>query len=382
MKLPSTLNMIRELIALPSISCNNPQYDQSNEMVVNLLAGWCSDLGFQCTTTPVPDHPGKYNLQATMGSGTNGLLLAGHTDTVPYDLNRWRFDPFKLTEKDGRLYGLGTSDMKAFFALVLTAVEQLPAGNIGLKRPISILATANEESNMAGARALTRQPPAAYALIGEPTGLRPVRMHKGILMEAIHLRGSSAHSSNPDWGNSALEGMHRVIGELLQWRDILQEEHTHPSFAVPVPTLNLGHIQGGDSPNRICADCELHIDLRPLPGMDIKELRSILHSRIKRSLHGSGLEIEFTTLFDGIPAMETPADADIVLTTEKLTQQRAGAVAYGTEAPYLQALGMETIILGPGDIDQAHQPDEFIDMDRLQPMIDILTQMIVHYCTQ
>jgi len=374
--------MISELIALPSISCNNPQYDQSNEMVVNLLAGWCSDLGFQCTTTPVPDHPGKYNLQATMGSGTNGLLLAGHTDTVPYDLNRWRFDPFKLTEKDGRLFGLGTSDMKAFFALALTAVEQLLAGDIVLKQPITILATANEESNMAGARALTRQPPAAYALIGEPTGLRPVRMHKGILMEAIHLRGSSAHSSNPDWGNSALEGMHRVIGELLQWRDILQKEHTDPSFAVPVPTLNLGHIQGGDSPNRICADCELHIDLRPLPGMDIKELRSILHSRIKTSLHGSGLEIKFTTLFDGIPAMETPADADIVLTTEKLTQQRAGAVAYGTEAPYLQALGMETIILGPGDIDQAHQPDEFIKMDRLQPMIEILTRMIVHYCTQ
>ncbi|MBW1635691.1 MAG: acetylornithine deacetylase [Deltaproteobacteria bacterium] len=382
MKLPSTLNMISELIALPSISCSNPQYDQSNEAIINLLAEWCGSLGFHCITAPVPDHQGKYNLQATMGSGDDGLLLAGHVDTVPYDLDRWQFDPFKLTEKDGRLYGLGTSDMKSFFALTLTAVKQLLSKNIVFKQPVTILATANEESNMAGARALTAKPPARCALIGEPTGLKPIRMHKGILMEAIHIRGRSAHSSNPDWGNSALEGMYRVIGDLLQWRELLQAEHTHPSFTVPVPTLNLGHIQGGDSPNRICADCELHIDLRPLPGMDISDLRSTLHQRINRCLRNSGLEIEFTPLFEGIPAMETPADADIVLTTERLTRHAAGAVAYGTEAPYFQALGMETIILGPGDIDQAHQPDEFIDMERLQPMIDILSELIVHYCAQ
>ncbi len=381
MKLPSTLEMIGQLIAIPSISCNNPKYDQSNKSIIDLLATWCSGLGFECEIIEVPNHQGKFNLMATLGSGDNGLLLAGHTDTVPYDLNSWQFDPFKLTEQHNRLYGLGTSDMKAFFALTLTAVEQLIIENIDLKRPLTILATANEESNMAGARALSEKPKADYALIGEPTGLKPIRMHKGILMEAIHLHGQSGHSSNPDLGNSALEGMYRVMGELLRWREQLQDEHTNPAFQIPVPTLNLGHIQGGDSPNRICADCQLDIDLRPLPGMDLNELRFTLHQRVRKSLYNSGLEIEFERLFEGIPAMETPADADIVKITEKLTQHAARAVAYGTEAPYLQALGLETIILGPGDIDQAHQPDEFIALDRLQPMIDILSGLIVHYCT-
>lgn len=381
MNLPSNLDMISELIAIPSISCNNPQHDQSNKAIIDLLATWCSELGFQCEIMEVPNHQGKFNLLATLGSGDNGLLLAGHTDTVPYDLNSWQFDPFKLTEQNNRLYGLGTSDMKAFFALTLTAVEQLLIGNIDLKRPLTILATANEESNMAGARALTEKPKADYALIGEPTGLKPIRMHKGILMEAIHLHGQSGHSSNPNLGNSALEGMYRVMGELLRWRKLLQAEHINPAFQIPIPTLNLGHIQGGDSPNRICADCQLDIDLRPLPGMNLKELRSILHQRVRESLHNSGLKIEFDPLFEGIPAMETPADADIVKITERLTHHTPGAVAYGTEAPYLQALGMETIILGPGDIDQAHQPDEFIALDRLQPMIDILSGLIIHYCT-
>ncbi len=377
MKLPSTLDMISELIAIPSISCNNPQYDQSNEPVIDLLATWCNDLGFECDILPVPDHPGKFNLLATSGAGDGGLVLSGHTDTVPYDLNSWQFDPFTLTQRDNRLYGLGTSDMKAFFALSLAAVEQLQAERVFSKRPLTLLATANEESNMAGARALIERPKAQYALIGEPTGLKPIRMHKGIFMEAICLHGQSGHSSNPDLGNSALEGMHLVIGELMQWRKELQARYKNPSFQTPIPTLNLGHIQGGDSANRICADCELHIDLRPLPGMDIEELRTTLYQRVRQSLQKSGLRVEFKILFGGIPPMETSADAEIVKITEGLTGHAAGAVAYGTEAPYLQALGMETIILGPGDIDQAHQPDEFIGMERLQPMVDILTRLIV-----
>ena len=107
-------------------------------------------------------------------------------------------------------------------------------------------------------------------LFRSPTGLRPIRLHKGILMEAIHLRGRSGHSSDPSLGNNALEGMHAIISELLRWRAELQAEHRNPLFAVPVPTLNLDHIHGGDNPNRICADCELHIDLRPLPGMEYR----------------------------------------------------------------------------------------------------------------
>lgn len=379
-QLPSLLTLISELIAIPSISCVNPALDQSNQAVIELLATWCDDLGFDSEILSVPNQPGKFNLLATLGSGSGGLVLAGHTDTVPYDMKRWQHDPFRLTEANNRLYGLGTTDMKAFFALALTAAAQFQAKD--LHQPLIILATADEESSMSGARALVNagRPKARHAVIGEPTGLHPVRMHKGILMEAIRLRGQSGHSSDPKLGNSALEGMYQVIGELLKWRVELQKAYNNPLFQVPVPTLNLGSIHGGDNPNRICADCELQVDLRPLPGMDLEELRTLLRQRVQRVSESSRLEVEFLPLFEGIPAMETSADAEIVQIAERLTKHSTQAVAFATEAPYLNALGMETIVLGPGDIEQAHQPDEFIALDRLQPMMDILTNLIKHFC--
>ncbi len=175
--------------------------------------------------------------------------------------------------------------------------------------------------------------------------------------------------------------MHRVITALLDWRTELQAQYKNTLFAVPVPTLNLGHIHGGDNPNRICADCELHIDLRPLPGMDLDDLRSQLRECVTGTLADSGIQIEFEALFDGIPAMETSATADITRLTEQLTGHTAEAVAFGTEAPYLQQLGMETIVLGPGDIAQAHQPDEFIALDRLQPTTQIVQSLVKSVCT-
>jgi acetylornithine deacetylase len=379
-KIPSLLTLINELIAIPSISCLTPQYDQSNQVIIELLAHWCQDLGFSVEILPVPNYPGKFNLLATLGSGTGGLVLSGHTDTVPYDTNRWQTDPFRMIEMDNRLYGLGTADMKSFFALALTAATQFTGK--ALQHPLILLATANEESDMAGARALLQlgRPQARCAVIGEPTQLRPVRMHKGIFNEAIRVQGQSAHSSNPQAGHSALEGMYQVIGELLQWRQELQANYHDSIFEVPVPTLNLGHIQGGDSPNRICANCELHLDLRFLPGMSLKELRASLHQRVQQALTGSQLQVEFVPLFEGIEAMETPPHTEMVQIAEHLTQRSAHAVAFGTEAPYFKALGMDTIILGPGNIAQAHQPNEFIALNQLQPMINILTQLIKHFC--
>ena len=130
-------------------------------------------------------------------------------------------------------------------------------------------------------------------------------MHKGILMEAIRVEGRSGHSSNPALGASALEGMHRVMGELLQWRMELQACYRNPLFEVEVPTLNLGRIHGGDNPNRICADCELHIDIRPLPGMTLADLRDELHGRLGRLLAEGPLQLSFTPLFEGVEAMES-----------------------------------------------------------------------------
>ena len=379
---PPLLDMIRGLIGTPSISHIDPNLDQGNRAVIELLANWLEDTGFRVEIMSLPGTPRKANLIATLGSGPGGLVLSGHTDTVPCDEGKWTYDPFSLTEANQRLYGLGTSDMKSFLALALEASRELQAGD--LVEPLILLATADEETSMAGARALVEhaRPRARHAVIGEPTGLRPVRMHKGILMESIHLQGHSGHSSDPSLGNNALEAMHTVIGAILSWRAELQTNFRDPFFAVPVPTLNLGHIHGGDNPNRICPECELHIDLRPLPGMDVQQLRGELQHRILESLQGTGIETRFESLSAGVPGMETAADATIVRLAEKLTGHAAEAAAFATEAPYLSQLGMDTVVMGPGNIDQAHQPDEYLALERLMPTIDILKQLVNTVCVK
>ena len=381
-ELPPLMEMMRRLIGAPSVSSVTPGFDQSNRAVIDLLAGWLDGMGFAVEVLPLSRQPGKANLIATLGTGAGGLVLAGHTDTVPYDEGRWRTDPFRLTEADNRLYGLGTCDMKAFFALALEAARHCRAES--LQAPLIILATADEESSMDGAKDLVvlGHPKARYALIGEPTGLRPVHMHKGIIMEALHVFGHAGHSSDPRLGASALEGMHRVLGELLAWRGELQANHNDPRFAVPVPTLNPGYIRGGDNPNRICAHCELHFDLRALPGMDHDVLRQAIDARLAALLPDGALRVERRSLIDGTPPLYTPADSAIVRAAEKLTGHPAEAVAFCTEGPYLNALGMDSIILGPGDIDQAHQPDEYLALDRIEPMVSLLRGLITRFCVE
>ncbi len=377
---PTLMDMLSGLISTPSISSVSPQFDMPNQPLAEKIGNWLADLGFAVEVQAVPGHPGKANVIGSLGRGPGGLVLAGHTDTVPYDQGGWQSDPFKLSEHDGRLYGLGMSDMKSFFAFALEAAARYRDAD--LSQPLIILGTADEESTMAGARALVNagHPRARYAVIGEPTGLRPVRMHKGILMEAIKVRGHSGHSSDPALGDNALEGMHKVLAELLRFRDDLQAENRNPAFGVPVPTLNLGHIHGGDNPNRICADCELHIDIRMLPGMDLDELREAMQARVRASLAETPYAVDFHSLFEGVQALETPATAEIVRAAEKLTGHAAEAVAFSTEGAFFQALGAETLILGPGDIRQAHQPDEYLSLDTVQPTLDVLCGLIERFC--
>ena len=379
---PGIKAMLTRLISLPSVSSASPDWDQSNEAVIRTLAEWLEPLGFRTEVLAVPDMPGKYNLVATLGSGPGGLVLSGHTDTVPYDDKRWQSDPFTLTERDDRWYGLGTCDMKGFFALAIEAARDL-AGQT-LKQPLIILATADEESSMNGARALAEAgyPKARYAVIGEPTGLKPVRMHKGIMMERLVFEGQSGHSSNPALGRNALEGMHAAMGELLTLRDNWQARYHNPHFEVAVPTLNLGCIHGGDNPNRICARCELHFDLRPLPGMAMAELRQAILDRLQPLARQRQLKLGFEPLFDGVPPFETAADSELVRVCEHLTGHRAEAVAFATEAPWLQKLGMETLVMGPGSIDQAHQPDEFLALAQVEPAVNILRNLIKRFCLE
>jgi acetylornithine deacetylase len=376
--------LIREiaaLVAIPSVSSVVPARDMSNVPLIEHLAERFATLGFECRVENVPGCAGKSNLVATLGRGPGGLILAGHTDTVPCDPGLWSSDPFVLAEREQRLYGLGTADMKSFFALVAAAAAGIPRGQ--LQAPLIVLATADEESSMAGARALAAagQPKACHALIGEPTGLRPVRLHKGILMERIVLDGRSGHSSDPALGASALEGMHAVIAALLAWRSELSTRRD-TRFTVPHPTLNLGRIAGGDNPNRICGHCELDVDLRCLPGMDIGALRRELRARVDEVVRLTPLQVRYEVLLEGVPPMETAASATIVRTAEELTGAQSAAVAFATEAPFLARLGADVVVLGPGSIEQAHQPDEYLELRQIPRMVEHLVQLIRRFCLQ
>lgn len=373
----SSMELFSELIATPSASCADPRYDQGNRRVAELLGSRLEALGFTIEFTSLPGDGTKVNLLARRGGADEAALaLCGHLDTVPCDPDAWSVDPYRLEQKDGRFYGLGTCDMKGFFAVLVEALGGLELER--LRRPLCVLGTANEECDMAGARLLSTRP-ARYALIGEPTGLTPVIGHKGILMEQVRLTGRSAHASNPGAGVSALEGMCEVMAALRAWRTELQRQ-SDSAYAVPTPTLNLGSIHGGDSANRVCGACELSVDLRLLPGMEPGALRAELRRRVAQAVAGSGLELECVALFDGQPAMQTPPGAPIVRLAEELSGRPAACVNFATEGGYLNALGASTIILGPGDIRRAHSADEYLEAAQVAPMVGILRGLVERLC--
>ncbi len=379
------MTMLRSLVATPSMSSVISSFDVSNRVVIEMLAEWFETLGFDVEIMPLPKQPHKANLIATIGpvqkQGKNrGLMLAGHTDTVPYKEAFWQYNPLQLTERENRLYGLGTADMKSFFALIIEAFKQFDVSQF--KQPLVVLATADEESSMEGAAALLDKAylPARFAVIGEPTGLRPVFAHKGIAMNGIRLTGQGGHSSNPALGLNAMEFMHLVLGELIGWRKELQQRYRDEQFAVPVPTINLGHIYGGDNPNRICDQCEVHFDMRLLPCMDVQAVHDELHFRLTNLLDGTGISWELFPLKQPTPPMHTPTNSPIVKSCERHCKHDAQAVAFCTEGSYLTQLGIDTVILGPGNIAQAHQPDEFIELSSIRPCVEILAELIAEYC--
>lgn len=377
---PSVLSMMTALVKLPSVSSTLPSCDMGNIRVIEQLATWLEPLGFTIHIQPIAGHKDKANLIATLGSGSGGLVLAGHTDTVPFNESLWNSDPFTLTERDNKLYGLGSTDMKGFFAIAIEALK--PFLDQTLKAPLIILATADEESSMDGARSLVQSDlsGARYAVVGEPTGLKPMRAHKGIVMKGITIKGRSGHSSNPRLGNNALDAMHEVMTGLMQLRQELAQKYQHPGFSIPTPTMNFGCIHGGDNPNRICGQCELHFDIRTTPGMNNEELDTLIQNILSPVAERRAINIGLRALMPGLAAYEEPANSEIVTLVEQLTGQAAGTVAFATEAPFFQQLGMQTIVMGPGSIDQAHQPDEFMALDQIQPTIDVLQQMIKRFC--
>ncbi|RUO78920.1 acetylornithine deacetylase [Idiomarina tyrosinivorans] len=381
--LPSFFQLYQRLISIPSVSCLDPSWDTSNKPVIDQLAEWLESLGFSVEVKALLTSPGKYNLLARYqphNERQGGLLLSGHTDTVPWDEGRWQFDPFKLTEKDNRWYGLGSADMKGFFAFVIEALKSVDIN--ALKKPLTILATADEETTMAGARelnAFTAFKP-DFAVIGEPTSMAPIKMHKGHLTNAVKVIGKSGHSSNPAAGVNAIDIIHEVIGELKTLRQHLQQRYQQPSFEVPYPTMNFGHIHGGDAANRICACCELHIDLRPLPGMDLAEFSGLIQQQLGGIQQRYPGAIEIIDMHPPIPGFACPDQSPWLQLAEALSGETAAAVNYCTEAPFVQQLGCDTIVMGPGSIAQAHQPNEFITLAEIDPAQQQIRELIRRVC--
>ena len=377
-QLPDTREMIARLIATPSVSCTHANLDMSNSAVIDTLANWTDDIGFSLERQAV--SPGKYNLIATAGSGSDGLVLSGHTDTVPCDDKLWDSDPFELYEADNRLYGLGSCDMKSFIALALTASQSFDLNK--LKRPLTLVATADEESTMNGAKLIADngRKLGSYCVIGEPTGLVPIRQHKGCMSLSIQLFGQSGHASDPSLGNNALEGMNEVMNALLKYRDGLQQQYNNQAFTIPTPTMNLGHIHGGDNSNRICGSCELLIDIRFLPNMSMEAIISDVKEITETVADRRGLTFDCQLLGHGVEGMDTAEASEITRHLTAITGKRSGSVAFGTEAPYFNSMQTETIVIGPGSINQAHQPNEFLPIDQIDPTIRILEGLIQKFC--
>ncbi|WGE58240.1 acetylornithine deacetylase [Actinobacillus equuli] len=369
----------RNLIALPTISSLEAAEDQSNKQLIELLATWLADFGFKTEIIRVEGSRDKYNLLATYGEGEGGLLLAGHTDTVPFDEGKWTFNPFVLTEQDGKFYGLGTADMKGFFAFIVDVVSQIDLSK--LTKPLRILATADEETTMLGAGTFAQHTHIRpdCAIIGEPTSLKPIRAHKGHIGEAVRITGKSGHSSDPDRGINAIELMHQATGYLMNMRNQLREKYHNDLFKVPYPTMNFGNIHGGDAINRICACCELQFDMRPLPNLPVEDLYAMVNENLKPMLEQYGSLIEIRHLHDGIPGYECEHSAQVVQVVEKLLGEKCDAVNYCTEAPFIQQL-CPTLVLGPGSIEQAHQPDEFLETKFIEPTRELLSKLIHHFC--
>ncbi|GLT17882.1 acetylornithine deacetylase [Vibrio zhanjiangensis] len=377
MQLPSFMEVYQGLISTSSISSTDPSWDEGNANVIEKLDCWMQSIGFETDVIQVSD--GKFNLLAKKGTGDGGLLLAGHSDTVPFDQGRWNFEPHKLTQADNRFYGLGTADMKGFFAFILEAVKKVDWSQ--QSKPLYVLATCDEETTMLGARHFTDNSPITpdYCIIGEPTSLVPIRGHKGHMANSIRVTGKSGHSSDPALGVNAIEIMHEILFAMMTLRDKLIKEYHHPGFAIPSPTLNLGHIHGGDSANRICGCCELHYDVRPLPGISLDSLDNMLRGALTEVESKWPGRIEITPLHEPIPGYECQSDHPFIAGVEAICGTDSTTVNYCTEAPFLQQL-CPTLVLGPGSIEQAHQPDEYLGFEFIDPTIDILAKAMHKYC--
>jgi acetylornithine deacetylase len=344
------------------------------------LIGHVEDLlaGLGVATRRVPNADGtKANLYATIGSAVaGGVVLSGHTDVVPVDGQPWSSDPFRLTERDGRLYGRGTCDMKGFLALALAAAPLFASGR--LKRPVHLAFSYDEEVGCLGAPAMIAElaaqlPPPAAVIVGEPTGMEVVHGHKGITSCIVTVTGHEAHSSLTHLGLSANMAAIRLMQGLCALAERLEREGDAASpFVPPHATLTIGQIHGGTAVNILARECVFAFDLRCPPGVDPDAIlapfvaeAAALDAAMKARFPEAGVTVVRRSL---TPAFAPEADG----AAERIARTLAGdngpgrVVPYAAEAGQFQQAGFSTVICGPGSIEQAHQPDEYVTVEQME----------------
>ncbi|WP_295163927.1 acetylornithine deacetylase [uncultured Buchnera sp.] len=377
-KIPSFIEIYESLIKIPTISSQKKTLDQSNKILIDLLSNYFSELKFSIKTQNIP-NTNKFNMLASFGNGTGGLLLSGHTDTVDFDEHSWTKDPFKLTKQKNKLYGLGTVDMKGFFAFILDVLCSINIKKI--KKPIYILATANEETDMSGARHFVKSTSIKpdCVIIGEPTSLQLVKAHKGHISYSINVIGNTGHSSDPSNGVNSIEIMHVIIKKLLKLKTYLRKKYCHKEFSIGYPTMNFSSINGGNAINRICALCNLKFEIRPIPGLTLTQIEILVQEMLQVTFKKWPNRIFLKNLFFSVPPYEFPKESIIVKKIESSCKLIPITANYCTEAPFLKKIA-PTLILGPGSIEQAHHADEYLDCSFIEPTKKIIKKLIRKFC--
>jgi acetylornithine deacetylase len=378
MPLPD-IELIGRLVALDTTS------ERSNIPLADFLCEYLDLPGVRLERLPSADGR-KVNLVFEAGpeprGERDGLTLCGHMDVVPAG-EGWSSDPFALTRAGDRLIGRGVCDMKGFLAV---AANLMAEARPGLRHPLALLFTYDEEVGTVGARRLAESWPDANRLpratiVGEPTRLRVVRAHKGIVELRVTVTGESAHSGYPHLGRSAIEPATRIGVALSQLRERLAAERPagHEDFPeVPFVPLNVGMIRGGTAPNVVPDRCELALTFRPLPGDDGEGITQRVRDTVRAAAADAPVEIAVTAQS---PAMTTPVTARVMrelMTAAK--EEVAVTVSYATDAGWLRRVGLDCAVYGPGDIALAHRPNESIPIDDLGRARLVLEELIRKLC--
>jgi acetylornithine deacetylase len=382
MPAPLTAREILErLVSFPTVSRD------TNLPLVDWVEAYLADHGVQATR--VYDHTGqKAALYANVGPiVAGGVILSGHTDVVPVDGQAWVTDPFCVTEKDGRLYGRGTCDMKGFDALALAMVPYALAR--GVKRPLQIALSYDEEVGCAGAPPMIdamaqHLPRAAAAIIGEPSIMKAVTGHKGGFGWTIHMRGHEVHSSLMHQGVSAILEGARLLAWVNETNDAIRAGRPTDlaaQFDPPFTTIHTGTIHGGTAHNITARDCTFGIDLRLVPGEDITPYRTSLMARAAqveaamKAVHPDAA-ITVTQRFH-VPPLRPETNGAAEALVRRLTGDNAHhVVSYATEAGQFQDRGYSAVVCGPGDIAQAHQPNEYIEISQFEAGEAMLRKLV------